>query len=126
MGQNKSFALLNGKPMIEHILGQLALLGLPIFIVTNTPEAYARYRLPMVGDILPDHGALGGIYMALQSSSTAYVLCAACDMPFLNTALLRFLIQCCAGYEAVAAGLNGVWQVFPGVYSQACLLSKTR
>jgi molybdopterin-guanine dinucleotide biosynthesis protein A len=39
MGQNKSFILLNGKPMIDHILDQLASLELPIFIVTNDLSA---------------------------------------------------------------------------------------
>jgi molybdenum cofactor guanylyltransferase len=121
MGQNKSFVLLNGKPMIEHILDQLALLGLPVFIVTNAPEGYAHYGLPLVPDVVPDQGALGGIYTALRWSSTPYLLCAACDMPFLNPALLRLLIQRRADYEAVVARLNGIWQVFPGVYSRDCL-----
>lgn len=121
MGQNKSFVLLDGKPMIEHVLDQLRLLELPIFIVTNTPEAYVHYGLPLYRDILPDHGALGGIYTALQSSVTPYVLCAACDMPFLNPALLDFILRQRAGYEAVVALMEGKWYVFPGVYSRASL-----
>lgn len=121
MGQNKSFVLLNGRPMIEHILDQLATLALPTFIVTNEPEAYARYEVPLVPDIVRDRGALGGIYTALRWSSTSCVLCAACDMPFLNSVLLRQLIEHQTGYDAVVARLSGIWQVFPGVYSHACL-----
>lgn len=121
MGQNKSFVQLNGRPMIEHILDQLAVLALPTFIVTNEPEAYARYEVPLVPDLVRDRGALGGIYTASEYSHTPYVLCAACDMPFLDPVLLRLLIARRTGYKAVAARLNGVWQVFPGVYNRACL-----
>lgn len=121
MGQNKSFVPLHGRPLIEHILDQLATLELPTCIVTNEPDAYVRYGLPLVSDLVPDQGALGGLYTALQWSPTPYVLCAACDMPFLNPALMRLLIQRRADYEAVAARLDEIWQVFPGVYSRACL-----
>lgn len=121
MGQNKSFVRLNGKPMIEHIIEQLASLELPIFVVTNDLEAYAHYGLPLVPDVVSDRGAMGGIYTALQWSFTPYVLCAACDMPFLNPALLRLLIEHRADCDAVVARLCDVWQVFPGVYSHACL-----
>jgi molybdenum cofactor guanylyltransferase len=121
MGQNKSFVPLHGRPLIEHILDQLATLELPTCIVTNEPDAYARYGLPLVPDVVPDRGALGGICTALHYSRTPYVLCAACDMPFLNPALLRLLIQRRADYEAVAARLDEIWQVFPGVYSRTCL-----
>jgi molybdopterin-guanine dinucleotide biosynthesis protein A len=121
MGQNKSFVPLNGRPMIEHILDQLAALELPIFIVTNEPDSYVRYGLPLVPDLVPDRGALGGLYTALQWSSTPWVLCAACDMPFLRPTLLRLLLQRCTDVEAVAARLDGVWHAFPGVYSRACL-----
>lgn len=121
MGQNKSFVLLDGKPMIDHVLDHLRLLELPIFIVTNTPELYTYYEMPLFRVIRPDHGALGGIYTTLQSSSTPFVLCAACDMPFLNPALLDFMLRHRAGYEAVIALLKGLWQAFPGVYNLACL-----
>lgn len=121
MGQNKSFVSLHGKPMMTHVLERLAPLDLPTFIVTNTPDEYAHYNLPMVGDVMPQHGALGGLYTALKTSSTAVVLCAACDMPFLNPPLLRFMIDQCAGHDVAAAILDGVWQVFPGAYSQSCL-----
>jgi molybdenum cofactor guanylyltransferase len=126
MGQNKSFVSLHGKPMMTHVLESLAPLELPTFIVTNTPDDYAHYGLPMVGDVIPQHGALGGLYTALKFSRTPYVLCAACDMPFLSLPLLRFLIDQCPGHDAAAATLEGVWQVFPGVYSQACLSTLER
>lgn len=123
MGQNKSFVRVGGKPMIEHIIDQLSSLGLPMFIVTNDLETYAAYGLPLVRDVVADCGALGGIYSALRWCHTPYVLCAACDMPFLNSALLRMLIQHRPNYEAVVACFNDIWQVFPGVYSRACLPS---
>src|SRR5687768_17502736 len=75
MGQNKSFVPLHGRPLIEHILDQLATLELPTCIVTNEPDAYVHYGLPLVTDVVPDQGALGGLYTALRWSPTPYVLC---------------------------------------------------
>ncbi len=44
-------------------------------------------------DILPDKGSLGGIYTALSQASSESVLVLACDMPFVNPDLLRFMIK---------------------------------
>jgi molybdenum cofactor guanylyltransferase len=106
---------------MTHVLESLAPLELPTVIVTNTPDEYVHYGLSMIADFVGQQGALGGLYTALRSSSTEYVLCAACDMPFLSLPLLRSLIEQRTGYDGAAAMLDDVWQVFPGVYSQRCL-----
>jgi molybdenum cofactor guanylyltransferase len=80
----------------------------------------------MVGDIFPNQGALGGLYTALRLSTARYVLCAACDMPCLNLDLLRFMIERTAGYDAVISHVEGYWQVFPGLYSQSCIIPLER
>jgi molybdopterin-guanine dinucleotide biosynthesis protein A len=123
MGRDKSFVLLDGRPLIEHVLVRLKPLGLPIFIVTNTPEAYAAYQVPTFPDVLPDQGALGGLYTALQASTTEYTLCVACDMPFLNTELLTYLIKLREASEAdvITPRLHGYAETLHTVYRQTCL-----
>ena len=93
MGQDKSFVQLQGKPLIEHILARLSDLGQDeTILITNRPDAYAHLRLPMYGDLLPNKGSLGGIYTAIHYSRTPDTLVIACDMPFVNAALLRYML----------------------------------
>ena len=121
MGQNKSLVSVQGKPMIEHIIENLAPLKSPMLLITNSAYDYAQYNLTMYADVIPDHGALGGLYTALHHSTTPYVLCVACDMPFLNIDVLRHMLAQRGQADAVAASIEGVWQTFPAVYSTALL-----
>lgn len=123
MGRDKSFVLLDGRPVIEHVLVRLKPLGLPVFIVTNTPEAYAAYQVPTFPDVLPDQGSLGGLYTALYNSTTDYTLCVACDMPFLNTELLNHLITLreTSAADIITPRLHGHAETLHTIYRQTCL-----
>ncbi len=62
MGTDKSFVALLGKPMIEHLLAQVADLGQTETIIsTNRRGDYAHLGLPMYADMLSDKGPLAGI-----------------------------------------------------------------
>ena len=65
MGTDKSFVRVLGRPLIEDILAQVADLGAETILVTNRPEDYRYLGLPLFGDVLPDQGALGGLYTGL-------------------------------------------------------------
>ncbi len=121
MGTDKSFILLRNKPLFEHVLARVTPLALPILLITNSPEKYANYNLPTVADLLPGQGSLGGLYTALTSSSTDYTLCIACDMPFLNTLLLKSLIERRVGWDVVVPRIAGFPEALHAVYSKACL-----
>ena len=44
-------------------------------------------------DIYPGHGSLGGIFTGLSAARGDYGIVVACDMPFLNTGLLQFMVD---------------------------------
>ena len=124
MGTDKAFVDLLGQPLIEHIIGRVAGLGqAETMLITNRPDDYAHLGLPMVGDVLPDKGSLGGIYTALHHSQTAYTLVVACDMPFLNPALLRHMVGLCVGdqYDVIVPRVDGYPQGLHAIYSQGCV-----
>jgi molybdopterin-guanine dinucleotide biosynthesis protein A len=78
-------------------------------------------------DVLPDRGALGGIYSALYHSSQPHTLCVACDMPFVVRPLLDHLISLIPEGDAIvprlAAGPDRAAEAEPfrAIYSRACL-----
>jgi molybdopterin-guanine dinucleotide biosynthesis protein A len=125
MGTDKAFVPLLGRPLIEHILGKVADLGQAgTILVANRPADYAHLGLPLYSDVLPDKGSLGGIYTAITYSQTAYTLVIACDMPFVNPALLRYMDSLRAGdaFDVIVPRVDGYPEGLHAMYSQACLL----
>lgn len=121
MGTDKSFILLDGKPLIRHVIDQLEPLAIPMIIITNQPEKYTQFSLPLFKDAIPDKGSLGGLYSAVSYSQADYTLCVACDMPFLNTNLLRFLIEQRQGFDATVPRIGEHPEGLHAVYHKNCL-----
>jgi molybdenum cofactor guanylyltransferase len=121
MGTDKAFVSVLGRPLIEHVLAQVAGLGDETLIVTNRPEAYADLGVALFSDLLPDKGALGGLYTALHSASRAHVLCIACDMPFVSRPLVEHLAGLRAEADVVVPRIRGEVEPFRAVYARACL-----
>src|SRR5512132_1277460 len=91
-GRPKALIELGGRRIIERALRALAPSVDDVLVVTNTPERYAFLGLPMVGDVFPDHGSLGGIYSGLKAAPGEAAFTVACDMPFLRTDVARMVI----------------------------------
>lgn len=72
-----------------------------IVIVGGTPGDKTPSGLPRVPDQYPGAGPLGAIYTALMAAAPGPVLVVACDMPFLTSALLGYLIRAGGDYDAV-------------------------
>lgn len=124
MGRNKAFIKIGQQTILERIIERTADLGQhQTLLVTNTPEVYADFGLDMVSDVLPDCGALGGIYTALHYSSVPYTVVVACDMPFVSTDVLRLMLSYRADYDAVVPTVGGYPQGLHAIYNQSCLES---
>ncbi len=127
MGTDKSFVRVLGRPLIEDILAQVKGLGMETLIVTNCPDDYRYLGLPLFGDVLPDKGALGGIYTALHSATQPHVFCFACDMPFIIRPLLDYLVSLIPDANAdvmmprLGLGAAVESEPFRALYSRACL-----
>ena len=101
MGQNKAFLQLGDDPLIVHVIRRLRLVTDDLLLITNNHTEYAHLGLPMHSDILPDAGALGGIYTGLMHASQEAILCVGCDSPFLQPKLLSYLVSILGESDAV-------------------------
>ena len=101
MGENKALMKLGEDSLIGHVIRCMQNVTDELLLITNSPTAYAHLGVRMHGDILPDTGALGGIYTGLTYASHEAVLCVACDSPFLNSNLLAYLVSVLGEYDAV-------------------------
>ncbi len=93
IGRDKAFLDLEGSTLIERVIEQVRKVCSEVIIVANDREAYAPFDARVVGDAFLGKGPLGGIFSGLQAAQEEYALAVACDMPFLNDALLRYLIS---------------------------------
>lgn len=83
--------------------------------------ASVQLKARIVVDLYPGKAAFGGIYTGLSSANTLYGLVVACDMPFLNAALLRYLVELAPGFDIVIPRVNNMIEPLHAVYSKNCL-----
>ena len=127
MGANKALMQLGEDSLIGHIIRRMHLVTDELLLITNNPTEYAHLDLPMYADIIPNTGALGGIYTGLMSASYDAVICVACDSPFLEPKLLTYLVSVLGEYDAVMPYTSNhndtqiILQTLCGVYSKRCL-----
>jgi molybdopterin-guanine dinucleotide biosynthesis protein A len=121
LGMDKSFVNASGQPLIEHIIAKLTRLSDDVIIVTNSPENYNHLEAKLVGDIYPGKGSLGGIYSGLRAATNAYSLVVACDMPFLDLNLLRYMILLACGHDVVIPRIGRFLEPLHAIYSKSCL-----
>lgn len=93
MGQDKGLVPLNNVPLIEHVISNLTGLADETIITTNHPENYQYLNLPLASDKYPGAGALNGLQTALEAAHGEHVFVIACDMPFVNSDLVRYIFS---------------------------------
>jgi molybdopterin-guanine dinucleotide biosynthesis protein A len=122
MGSDKAFLEVGGIPTVRRVLNVLESLSDDIIIATNNPEKYAGLPARSVNDVYPEKGALGGIYSGLLAARHRYAIVVACDMPFLDPRLLRYLLSLAEGYDVVVPDMGGGHlETTHAVYARACL-----
>lgn len=101
MGTNKAFLELGGKKIIQWVIDVFLTLFDEIILISNEPELYKAWGFKVVPDILSGKGSLGGIYTGLVTASQDQAFFAACDMPFLNQKLIRYMMDQASGFDVV-------------------------
>lgn len=122
MGTDKGLIQFKGKKLFSFILDQVQGVSEDVFIISNRDdvEAYTPYQV--YPDKIRDIGALGGIYSALSYSQSELCLVLACDMPFVNRALIELLRAEAAGFDAVVPEVGEqMLEPFRAVYRTSCL-----
>jgi molybdopterin-guanine dinucleotide biosynthesis protein A len=121
MGENKAFIEIEGTPIIQRIHGLFQRLFEEIIIVTDQKDLFSKLDVKIYSDLIPNRGALGGLYTGLSLSRFHYVFCVACDMPFLKEALIRFLMKGIEAYDVIVPKTRDGLQPLHAIYSKGCL-----
>ena len=122
MGQNKAALPVGQRTLVERVVGAVQGLGIPYFFIAADPSSYARFDRPVHSDIHPGNGPLGGLHTALTKAQSDAVLLLACDLPFLTTPFLDFLLGALGSFPAVVpASADGRLHPLSAVYRRSCL-----
>jgi molybdopterin-guanine dinucleotide biosynthesis protein A len=121
MGQNKAFIEIEGVPIVNRISTLFKELFQEVIIVTNEKELFKDLDLKIYTDILPNKGALGGLYTGIYFSKFNYSFCVACDMPFINKSLVHYLAKKMAGEDVIVPRTIDGLQPLHALYSKNCL-----
>jgi molybdenum cofactor guanylyltransferase len=127
MGTNKALLSLPGQAS-ETFLARLASTLAPLcaerLIVARDPAQFAHVVLPdtrLVFDEKPGGGPLMGLYSGLNAMQATTALVVAVDMPFVQPALLAFLLDCYKQDTLIVPVVEGIPQVLLALYPRSIL-----
>ena len=127
MGQNKALLPHPDDQSItfaQHLASILTTLCPEVLIVASDEAHASGYTLPgvrIVFDQLPEHGPLMGLYSGLSAMAGQHALVVAVDMPFIQPALLSFLLAQPVTEAMLVPVVNGVPQVLLAMYPRSIL-----
>ena len=124
MGEDKALKTFLERPLIQRVVERLSPVADELIVTTNHPDDYAFLKLPLIADLKPGRGALGGLYTAIASASNPIVAVVACDMPFASATLLeaatRLMLE--EGADVVIAKSEEGFEPLHAVYRrETCL-----
>jgi len=125
LGRNKALETVGNKDLLQRVVCQLRSFSGDIIVVTDKEQSLPQLincsKLKVVTDTYPGKGPLGGICTGLVASDSFHNLVVACDMPFLNRALLHYMIQISPDFDLVVPRLDNMTEPLHAVYSKGCL-----
>ena len=106
LGQDKSILEVAGEPMIKYIYDQLRPHFNQILVSANDPGKYNFLGADVIADRVADQGPLMGIASAMEASANEINFVTACDIPHVDTFLIRRMLRECRDCDAVVPRLG--------------------
>ena len=127
LGYYKALGTINNESLIQRVVSGLGFFNSDIIVVTGQGQHLPQFtnypKLKTVTDAYTAKSPLVGIYTGLLASTSGYNFVVACDMPFLNPALLSYMLKISAGFDVVIPRLGSLVEPLHAVYSKDCLFA---
>jgi molybdopterin-guanine dinucleotide biosynthesis protein A len=121
MGEDKAFLDSGGVPLFERVYRIFREIFSEIIIVVNDVLPFERYEAILRRDIILGKGALGGLYTGIYHSSNYHAFCSACDMPFLNPRVIKYMEKERDEYDVIVPKTHDGLHPLHAIYSKKCL-----
>ncbi len=125
LGQDKISLSIGGENLLQRTISRISELGGDIILVLaqdqGKPELSSSQTVKIANDLYSGKGPLVGIYSGLRASDDEYCVAVACDMPFLNIDLLRYMKELAPEFDVVIPQVKNELEPLHAVYSKNCL-----
>jgi len=122
MGRDKSMLPVAGKPMIKHVHEQLRPYFAQTLVSSNSATAHGFLGATVVADEVAGRGPMMGVVSALRASANDVNFVVACDMPEIDTALMRAILRQVGDYDAVVPRVGAdLYEPLFAVYRKSAL-----
>lgn len=91
MGSDKAALILGGRSLLSRAVERLHLALASVIVIGPDHLVALQPGAPIIPDARPGLGPLGGLATALEWAQTDWVFLVACDMPFIQPALVRHM-----------------------------------
>ena len=121
MGEDKRHLVVGEQTLLERGLAVLRSIFQDVLVVIAQDSPSLGVDARVVRDQVPDCGSLGGLYTGLIQATTPWVFAVACDMPFLNHAVIAQFTNRRGAVDIVMAKLAGQLHPMHALYGKRCL-----
>lgn len=121
MGEDKRYLVVGGETLLERGLRVLRSVFREVLIVIAQDSTPLSVDVKVVRDLVPECGSLGGLYTGLMQATTPWIFVVACDMPFLDQAVIARFTSRRATADIVMAKLAAQLHPMHALYGKRCL-----
>ena len=126
-GTDKAFEHVGKATIFDHIYGIFREFFDRILLVTNHPEKFMAWDIPMAADLYGFRSSLTGLHTGLFYTTTPYAFFAACDTPFLKKQLVEMIVSAIEDkVDVIIPETAKGMEPLCAAYSQRCLEPITR
>ncbi len=121
MGRDKAWLEWEGRPLIGWAVDKVRRLGIEEVFISGRPDGdYSRLGCPVLFDLEPGLGPLGGIERGLHHCTSPLLLVLAVDLPRISAECLAKLVARCDRLTGVVPQRDGRWEPLAAIYPKRC------
>ena len=120
-GSDKVLLEIEGKLVIREIYERMRSIFKDVFIVADTIDRFSTDEFKIYTDIYKNKGPLGGIHCALVNSKYEKCFITACDLPNINSEIIRILWRNTKKYNAIVPLWNSNTEPLAAFYHKNCI-----
>jgi molybdenum cofactor guanylyltransferase len=121
MGSDKANLMLGEQTLLQRAIATTEKMFPQVII--SVRQLRPEINLPQVCDEKLDGGPLAGLTASLAHVTTPWAFMLACDMPFVEPAMIELLAEYRGKYQAVVPVVQGHPQTLAAFYAGSCLAS---
>jgi molybdenum cofactor guanylyltransferase len=121
MGEDKRYLVVGEETLFQRGLDVLRSVFQEVLVVIAQDSLPLGVDVKVVRDLVSECGSLGGLYTGLMKATTPCIFVVACDMPFLDQAVIAQFTSRRATADIVMAKLAARLHPMHALYGKRCL-----